>query len=142
MKRLFDSVLKSVVDHITTSPDSALFSEKMEENVYNKFKIELPRLEKERLKIDIGEEIIGFGNAPEGVSFIPGRPMEYALFSIPVTGSKELFKVIVNPYCSDRKTGFDGHNLLYKEITGRKITGNEIEIQQVKENAKNKIVLI
>lgn len=142
MKRLFDSILKSATDSIINSPDSALFSEKMEESVFKKFKIDLPKLEKDKVKIDIGEEIIGFGNAPEGINFVPGHPMEYALFSTPVTGSKEFFKIIISPLFSDRKTGFDGNNLIYKEITGKKITGNDTEIQKIRENAKNKIAFI
>jgi hypothetical protein len=142
MKKLLDSILKTAVDSILKSPDAVLFSENIEETVYNKFKIELPSLVKDELKIDIREEIIGFGNAPDGISFTPGQPMEFALFLIPVKGSKELFKIIVSPFDTDRKIGFDGHYLIYKEFTGRKITGNDSEIQKVKESARSKIAMV
>jgi hypothetical protein len=142
MKRLFDSILNSAIKRVINSPDPTLFSEKFEESVFKEFKIDLPRLEKDKVKIKIGEEIIGFGNAPEGISFVPGHPMEYALFLTPMSGSKDFFKIIINPFFSDRKTGFDGNNLIYKEITGRKITGDDTEIQKIRENAKNKIAFI
>lgn len=141
MKKFFDAILTSVIKTISDSTDSELFSDQIEESTFNQYKIELPSLDKKNSKIDIAQEIIGFHNAPEGVNFTPGHPMEYALFTIPVLGSVNIFKLITGPLYSDRKVGFDGEYLYYKEFSTQRITGNDPVIQNIRENARLKIGL-
>jgi hypothetical protein len=142
MKKFFDSILSYAIKTISDSTDSELFSDQFEELTFNQYKIESPKLDKENIKIDIAQEIIGFHNAPEGMSFTPGHPMEYALFSVPVLGSGNIFKLITGPLYSDRKIAFDGEYLYYKEFSTQRITGNDPVILNIKENARLKISFI
>jgi hypothetical protein len=136
MKKFFEALLNAVIEEILNYDDTKLSSDQLEDQLYDKYKVELPTLDKKNIDLKIDEEIIGLHNAPEGIGFHPGHPMEYALLSVPVIGSANIFKIITNPLYNNRKVKFDGENVMYKEFTGKKITGNLPEIQKIKENAK------
>lgn len=138
MKQLFESTKYNAHKTILSANDTELSSENFEEKVFQEFCIEIPILDKENVDTRIDEEIIGFGNAPEGISFRPGQKMDYALFTVPVIGSSELFLAITRYLYNDRKSGFDGRNVIYKEISQFKISGNDEIISNIKQNAKAK----
>lgn len=138
MKQVFELAKNNAHKTILSANDTELSSDKFAENIYQEFSIITPILDKENVDVRIEEEIIGFGNAPEGIRFHPGQKMEFALFTVPVIGSSDLFVLITKHIYNDRKSGFDGRNVLYKEISQHKISGNDEIIKGIKENAKIK----
>jgi hypothetical protein len=139
MRQIFEQKKIDANKTILSVNDSELNSEGFSEKIYDQFKIKTPHLDKENTDVQINEEMIGFGNAPNGISFRPGQKMEYALFSVPVIGDTELFGIITKHlFTNSKNSGFDGRNVLYKEFSQTKITGNDNIIKQIKNNAKDK----
>ncbi|WP_202703288.1 hypothetical protein [Flavobacterium sp. UGB4466] len=140
MKNVYQAILENVKMKILKSSDRDLFSDQFENVTYNTYAIETPSLDKTQTVVKIDKEIIGFHNAPSGVSFSPGSYMDYAIFQIPIIGNLELFGNIVgNQFYNGSNKYVNGRNFLYKEFSSQPISGNEPLIEQIKERAKNSV---
>ncbi len=138
MRNFFDAILDKVKTKVLNANDSLLFSADFEENLLQKYKLVLPSLDKKQTKVKIGQEIMGFHNAPPGVSFSPGSPMDYAMFEVPVIGNLELFASIAkNNFYSSSTNFFQNRTVIYREFSPNQIAGNDTVIENIKERAKN-----
>jgi hypothetical protein len=141
MKHIFDSIKKEVQQRILQVNDQSIFSDSYEERLFQEFKVSPPYLKKVKKEDSfiIGEERIEFENAPEGISITPGQTMEYALIVFKIGGPLDLFNEIMQKYYWDSKCYVRGGNIYYKEISPKKITGNDQVILAIKEKAKTKM---
>ena len=137
MKNVYQTILENAKMKIMKSSDKDLFSDQFESVIYDTYAVETPSLDKSKTVVKIDKEIMGFHNAPSGVSFSPGSYMDYAIFQIPIVGNLDLFGSIVgNQFYNGSNKYLNGRNFLYKEFSSHPIAGNEPLIEQIKERAK------
>ncbi len=137
MKHIFDAVRQKAQEKILSTSDRELFADNFENFVYDQKRIQTPYLDKDKTSVTIDKEVIGFGgNAPEGVSFTPGQEMEFALCSVPIVGSMDLFGEIFRGHHWNRNHFVKGLTFYYKEVSPQRITNNDTVINEIKEKAK------
>ncbi len=134
----FDHSLKKAMDYINRSDDNQLNSPGFSETVFNQCKISIPVLNLERVKTEIKSEEINYRNAPPGINFsLSGSTVvEVALYTIPVSGNEELFKLVVGRYIDRQRTYYEHGNLYYKEYSNFNISGNSELINAIKNRVK------
>lgn len=134
MANIYDQTIANAANIILKTSDRELSSEGYNQRVFNSAKISIPKLHLDQTKVEIKQEEISHRNAPPGISFsISGsRTIEYAIYSIPVSGDMELFAYLVRPYIDRRTTYVEYKNLYYKEYSNVQISGNDELINQIK----------
>lgn len=134
MANIYDQTIANVANIISKSPDRELSSEGYNQSVFNSAKISIPKLHLDQTKVEIKQEEISFLNAPPEISFsISGSPtIEYAIYSIPVSGDLELFTSLIISYIDRRTIFVEYKNLYYKEYSNVQISGNDELINQIK----------
>jgi hypothetical protein len=134
MANIYDQTIANAANFILKTSDRELSSEGYNLRVFNSAKINIPKLHLDQTKVEIKKEEISYRNAPPGISFsISGsRSIEYAIYSIPVSGDMELFAYLVRPYIDRRTTYVEYKNLYYKEYSNAQISGNDELINQIK----------
>ena len=142
MATLFDKSIEEAQNLILNASNKDLFSNDFENNVFNRVNVETPLLEKEKTTTEIGSDIITSQNAPENITYTPGRPMEYALFVVPIKGDLELFSNVVGYLFDNRKKFIFSNNACYKEFGRHPITGNKELENEIKNNAKGFIEVV
>jgi hypothetical protein len=134
MANIYDQTIVNAANIILKTSDRELSSERYNEKVFNSAKISIPKLHLDQTKVDIKQEEISYRNAPIGISFSTSgsRIIEYAIYSIPVSGDMELFAYLIRPYIDRRTTYVEYKNLYYKEYSNVHISGNDELINQIK----------
>ena len=134
MANIYDQTVANAASIILKTSDRELSSEGYNERVFNSAKISVPKLHLDQTKVDIKQEEISYRNAPIGISFSTSgsRIIEYAIYSIPVSGDMELFAYLVRPYIDRRTTYVEYKNLYYKEYSNVQISGKDELINQIK----------
>jgi hypothetical protein len=134
MANIYDQTIANAANIILKTSDRDLSSEGYNERVFNLAKISIPKLHLDQTKVAIKQEEISYRNAPIGISFSNSgsRIIEYAIYSIPVSGNMELFAYLVRPYIDRRTTYVEYKNLYYKEYSNVQISGNDELINQIK----------
>lgn len=138
MRNYFEAILNQARTKILNSNDSTLFSDEFESNILEHYKLVTPSLDKKQTKTQIGQEIMGFHNAPPGVSFSLGSPMEFAMFQVPILGNTELFASITKHHFYSSSTNYlQNRVVIYREFSPNTIAGNDTVIESIKERAKS-----
>lgn len=133
----FNHSLQSAKSRIIKSNNTELLSDSFEGKIFEACKIYSPNLEKESTKVSIGTERLSFNNAPNGFSFSPGDPYEYALFAVPISGNLEVFNEVVPRHFYNGNNKFvQGQIFYYKEFSEHTIAGNDEIIESIKGRAK------
>jgi hypothetical protein len=135
MASIYDQTIANAANIVLRASDRELSSDGFSETVFKSAKINIPKLNLPQTKVQIKTEEISYRNAPPGISFsISGsRTIEYALYSIPVSGDMELFAYLVRPYIDRRRTYMEYNTLYYKEYSDIKISGNDELVNAIKE---------
>ncbi|RZL40165.1 MAG: hypothetical protein EOP00_27005 [Pedobacter sp.] len=117
MANIYDQTIANAANIILKTSDRELSSEGYNERVFNSAKISIPKLHLDQTKVDIKQEEISYRNAPIGISFSTSgsRIIEYAIYSIPVSGDMELFAYLVRPYIDRRTTYVEYKNIIAME---------------------------
>ena len=82
MKEIFNNIINVAQQQIYDASNDEIYSELFETKLVNSFKVNPPEINLNNIEFEIGEETIGFVNAPDGVAFSPGEKMEYAMFTL------------------------------------------------------------
>lgn len=135
MASIYDQTIANAANIVLRASDRELSSDGFNETVFKSAKINIPKLNLPQTKVQIKTEEISYRNAPPGISFsISGsRTIEYALYSIPVSGDMELFAYLVRPFIDRRRTYVEYNTLYYKEYSDIKISGNDELVNAIKE---------
>lgn len=134
MKQIFNVRLSDAKARIHNASDDQLNSADYEESLIKEFSIELPYLDKNKFSRKIGKENVTLENAPE--NFPIGPQAEYAIMSLPIMGSFEIFTSSAGYLVDGRKTLLKNNILSYKEFSRQPIIGNDEKINKININAK------
>ncbi len=137
MRNLFDDLLAKVSSHIKSLSPSALRSENILENVLSRFKLTPPELVLENTTTQIQQEIMSFDNSPPpGISFTPGRPMDVAFFSIPISDPSRIFGDVTKGLAYDKSFFPSADTLIIKKYSSQAIVGNDKVMGQLRDQVK------
>jgi hypothetical protein len=138
MANVFDQSIATAANIILKASDRELSANGFEERVFNNSKINVPKLNLDQTKVQIKKGEISYRNAPPGMTFsLSGTTeVEYAIYSIPVSGDMEIFGYLVRPFIDRRRTYVEYNTLYYKEYSNTQISGNDRLIEEIKNRVK------
>jgi hypothetical protein len=144
MQKLFNERLQQAANSARDCSNQELMSTEFRDQVYDDAKIVTPRLNKNNIKISLGEQIMTSSNAPNGVYYTPGKPLDYAEFAIAIIGKATIMEDLLKNLIlnSQGYIQISGQKLIIRELSTDKISGNDGVIEYVKEQAKHKIYII
>lgn len=137
MNQTLKPSLQEVENYVAKVSDSVLYGENFVNHVYDRYEVKAPSLQPETTEVKIEQEIITMQNAPRGMSYSPGRPMDYAFFSVKVADPAGVLDMLFRNKSIDNHRVYKNGRIFYKEHSKEQISGNEEVLQRLKKNAKD-----
>jgi len=139
MNNLYQQVIANAGNIVSKANDRQLSEDGFNEKVFSTSKIKMPKLNLEQTKVQIKTEEISYRNAPPGIAFSMSgsKSVEYAIYSIPLSGDIDLFVHLARPYIDRRVTYLEYNTLYYKEYSNSKLSGNEDLINAIRNRVVN-----
>lgn len=139
-ERLKNEILRQLSKKVEQLDDKALASGNIASKLYEQHKIRTPVLLTDKTEVAVGKEKVTVYDKPKG--FSPGQSVDFALFTVPIEGSYELFVRIFKDYPRGEHFHHSDGKVFFKEISPTGIIGDAQEVERMGLKAKAKFLKI
>jgi hypothetical protein len=127
MNQYFENKLDTIKLHISRLTKYELDRDESEANCARAFKLNPLKINRENIRIYMGEEEIYHHNAPLNVSYKQGQKMDYAEYTIPIQGDRELIRTALNHLTNKTvrdEIRLENNSIIIRKYSQDKIVGN------------------